>query len=108
MKKEAILKVFGTGQVTLPKQWRGQLKTPYVRAKMTDRAVLITPLNDENYLGVPEVSEALHEPGFTTIIDAKKLGYKRGIPINAFIKALDTVIAESHEQDRKTSKKTAF
>src|SRR3989338_10749287 len=91
MEKEAILKVFGTGQVTLPKQWRGQLKTPYVRAKMTERSVLITPLNDDNYLGVPEVDEHIVEPGYTSILNARALGYPRGIPAETLLRALKKI-----------------
>lgn len=98
--KEVILKSFGTGQITLPKPWRTQFRSPYFRAIMQKKSLVISPVDDGNPLGLPEVNEKIHEPGYTTIIDPKKVGYPNGIPAEIFLKALRASI----ERDKKKKK----
>lgn len=97
MEKEVILKSFGTGQITLPKKWRSQFRSPYFRARVSKQALVISPVDEDNILGVEETNEKIDEPGYTKIIEAKKLGYPNGIPAQIFLKAL----RESIEEDKK-------
>lgn len=108
MEKQVILKSFGTGQITLPKAWRSQFTLPYFHAQIQKRSILISPVSDDNILGVEEVDEQIVEPGYTSIINAKKLGYPRGIPVQVFLKALHESIEEDEKygQNKKTSKKS--
>jgi len=43
------LKLFGTGQVTLPKAWRDKFKTDHFIAQETSQGLLIKPMVDEGY-----------------------------------------------------------
>lgn len=96
---------FGTGQVTLPKWYRDQHKTRHYMSIQRGQALVITPLSDDNILGMEEVDEKIHEPGYTSILDAKKLGYPRGIPAELILQALRELRKEEDEQDKKTSQK---
>lgn len=64
------LKLFGTGQITIPKSWREKHKAKQYIAQETPQGLLIKPLveelfyeDDENYFGL----------NFPIGIDAKKL-----------------------------------
>ena len=41
------LKMFNTGQVTLPKAWRKKYDTHYFLAKETDKGLLIQPIRED-------------------------------------------------------------
>ncbi|MBU1152232.1 hypothetical protein KJ632_05420 [Patescibacteria group bacterium] len=64
------LKVFGTGQVTLPKAWRDQYKTVNFIAQETPQGLLIKPLLDVVYYEDGDESFGL---SFPLGIDAKQL-----------------------------------
>lgn len=109
IQKQVILKTFGTGQITLPKEWRDEYKINYVRADIKGKNINLSPLDPTNPLGVEEVDEQIDEPGYTTIFDARKFGYPRGIPADLLLKALDSVIdkkGKSYGQNRKISRQT--
>ena len=102
MPKQQPLTQFGTGQVTLPKWYRDRHKTKYYMSVERGRSLLITPLANDNPLGVEEVDEEIVEPGWTSVLNAKELGYKRGIPIDDVLSALRNLRKED-ERHRKTS-----
>ena len=66
----STLKVFGTGQVTLPKAWRKQYKTDHYIAQETPQGLLIKPLVDVFYY---EDGDDYFGLNFPTGIDAKEL-----------------------------------
>ncbi|MFA4891521.1 MAG: AbrB/MazE/SpoVT family DNA-binding domain-containing protein [Candidatus Gracilibacteria bacterium] len=43
------LKIFGTGQVTLPKAWREKFKTDHFVAQETSEGLLIKPLVEDGF-----------------------------------------------------------
>ncbi|MBT3704236.1 hypothetical protein HOG17_00475 [Candidatus Peregrinibacteria bacterium] len=43
------LKLFGTGQVTLPKAWRDKFKTDHFIAQETAQGLLIKPMVEDGY-----------------------------------------------------------
>ncbi|MFH1218255.1 MAG: AbrB/MazE/SpoVT family DNA-binding domain-containing protein [Candidatus Peregrinibacteria bacterium] len=64
------LKVFGTGQVTLPKAWRKQYNTDHFVAQETPQGLLIKPLVDVFYY---EDGDDYFGLNFPTGIDANEL-----------------------------------
>lgn len=64
------LKMFGTGQVTLPKEWREKVKCMYFIAEETSQGLLIKPLKESFYYEDKEENFGLH---FPTGISATKL-----------------------------------
>ncbi|MBU2524782.1 AbrB/MazE/SpoVT family DNA-binding domain-containing protein [Patescibacteria group bacterium] len=45
-----FLKLFNTGQVTLPKKWRDKFQTKHFIAEETDKGLLIKPVIDEDVI----------------------------------------------------------
>jgi hypothetical protein len=43
------LKLFGTGQITLPKAWRDKFKTEHFIAQETSQGLLIKPMVEDGY-----------------------------------------------------------
>ncbi len=70
MSSTAFLKLFGKGQITLPKKWREKVKTQYFIAEVTPQGLLIKPLVEETYYEIDEDNFGLH---FPSGIDASKL-----------------------------------
>ncbi len=64
------LKMFGTGQVTLPKIWREKVNAKYFITEETPRGLLIKPLVESFYY---ETDEEGFGVNFPTGISAKKL-----------------------------------
>jgi len=54
----AILKMFGTGQITLPKSWRKQFKTDRFLARSDGKRLVIEPLG----LDDPETGLLIQNP----------------------------------------------
>lgn len=69
----APLKLFGKGQVTLPKEWREKANTEYFIAEETSQGLLIKPLSEVVYYEIDEENFGLH---FPTGISASKLAAK--------------------------------
>ena len=69
--KSTVLKVFGTGQVTLPKKWRSRFKTQYYTAVMDGNRLILAPLQDEN-----------------VFFDSEAFNQGEGVDIGVFYKAL--------------------
>jgi len=67
------LKLFGTGQITLPKEWRERTKTEHFMAQETPEGLLIKPLVEDHYYELEDGSFGLH---FTFGISAKELAKK--------------------------------
>lgn len=66
-----ILKVFGTGQVTLPKKWRNKFRTKHFKALMDGKKIILEPIEE-----------------YKTFFDADEFNNGDGVEIGAFIKAL--------------------
>jgi hypothetical protein len=47
------LKLFNTGQITLPKAWRDKQKTKHFIARETKKGLLIEPIKDEDIEVIP-------------------------------------------------------
>lgn len=56
------LKIFGKGQVTLPKEWREKVKTNYFITEETPQGLLIKPLVESTYYEIDEENFGLHFP----------------------------------------------
>ena len=70
-----IRKIFGTGQVTLPKSWRDRVGADAVAVRERNGELRISPIKLK-----PNVSDA--------IFDSAKCGYPKGVEIKKFLKAL--------------------
>lgn len=69
--QKVVLKSFGTGQVTLPKEWREKFDTKYFIADIGDKQIIIKPLNKEE-----------------VFFDADEYNDGKGVEIQEFYKAL--------------------
>lgn len=67
------LKIFGTGQVTIPKIWREKYKTDQYIAQETPQGLLLKPLMEELFY---EEGDDYFGINFPLGIDAKKLATK--------------------------------
>lgn len=67
------LKLFGTGQITIPKIWRDKYKTDSYIAQETPHGLLIKPLVDKLFY---EDGEDYFGISFPLGIDAKELAIK--------------------------------
>ena len=56
------LKLFGKGQVTLPKEWRDKFETEYFLAEETPQGLLIKPLVKKTYYEIDEENFGLNFP----------------------------------------------
>jgi hypothetical protein len=77
------LKMFNTGQITLPKVWRDQFPTPYFIGEVTDEGLLIKPV-----YGVHPTNQSMEH--FMELI--KQQAQKQGLSadeINAMIAKLN-------------------
>ncbi len=73
MTQTVIRKVFGSGQITLPKSWRTKAKTDVFSIQESGKELRIIPLKP---------------PSEKVIFDSAKLGYPKGVEIKTFLKAL--------------------
>ena len=48
MKDFTTVKMFGTGQITIPKKWREKIDTVDFLAKFKDEEIVLTPLKMED------------------------------------------------------------
>ncbi|GEM_PF-606060 len=88
----ATLKEFGTGQVTLPKEWRDKFDTHHYLARETNQGLLLEPiLYDEEGIEVVEDSKGLHFP--------------KGIPAGLLARQLEQAYAEIHQVPSKTAQR---
>jgi bifunctional DNA-binding transcriptional regulator/antitoxin component of YhaV-PrlF toxin-antitoxin module len=69
--ESTVLKLFGTGQVTLPKKWRTRFKTKYYTAVMEGDRLILAPLEEEK-----------------VFFDANEFNQGQGVDIGVFYKAL--------------------
>lgn len=67
------LKIFGTGQVTIPKAWRDKYKTDHYIAQETPHGLLLKPLVEELFY---EDSADYFGINFPLGMDAKELALK--------------------------------
>lgn len=67
-------KIFGKGQITLPKEWRDKHKTNIVIIRETPQGLLIKPLQDEVYYEIDEENFGINFPsGISAKVLAEKL-----------------------------------
>ena len=70
MSKEKTVKMFGTGQITIPKQWRDKFETDTFKIKEKDNELIIKPVRKVEIEEVPEdltaekLKEDLEEAGY--------------------------------------------
>ena len=69
----STLKVFGTGQITIPKAWREKYKTDHYIAQETPTGLLLKPLVEELFY---EDGDEHFGINFPLGIDAKELAEK--------------------------------
>lgn len=69
--KSTILKVFGTGQVTIPKKWREKFDTLHFKASMEGGKIILEPIDD-----------------YLTFFDSDDFNEGKGVEIDEFKKAL--------------------
>lgn len=70
MSELATSKIFGTGQVTLPKKWRDKFKTKHVIIEEVPQGLLVKPLVPSLYY---EADDDNFGVNFPTGISAKEL-----------------------------------
>lgn len=102
-----ILKMFGTGQITIPKEWREKFKTNEFFAVLKKDSIVIKPVPE-----IPEMTEAEQEAEeneghWTTVFSADRDSKGKGIPMDELIKTLNKISREKGygKQIRKVSKK---
>ncbi|MBI5753685.1 AbrB/MazE/SpoVT family DNA-binding domain-containing protein [Candidatus Peregrinibacteria bacterium] len=66
-------RIFGTGQITLPKQWRSKMKTQNVIIEEVPQGLLIKPLLPSLYYEIDEDNFGIN---FPTGIEAGELAAK--------------------------------
>ena len=71
-----VRKIFGSGQVTLPKEWRDKLSSPVIQMTIESDTITIKPLKVDEY---------------ETVFDAEEFGYADGVPVEDFLKTLKKV-----------------
>lgn len=69
----ATAKIFGTGQITLPKKWRDKVQTENVIIEEVPQGLLIKPLLPTLYYEVDDYNFGIN---FPTGIEAKELAKK--------------------------------
>lgn len=69
--QSTVLKLFGTGQVTLPKKWRTRFKTKYYTAVVEGNRLILSPLEEEK-----------------VFFDAQDFNDGEGVDLSTFYKAL--------------------
>ncbi|MFB6225758.1 MAG: AbrB/MazE/SpoVT family DNA-binding domain-containing protein [Candidatus Paceibacteria bacterium] len=87
MDETKTIKMFGTGQITLPKEWRQQFDTDTFKVKQKDNELVIKPVRKVEVEEVPEDLTAgkLRE-------DLKEEGYSEGFiedAVEGFEKSLE-------------------
>jgi len=74
------LKLFNTGQITLPKAWRNRVKSEHFVAEETDEGLLIKPLKEKED---------------DTVYYEDKQGFgiysEKGLPVDKIIKAIKEI-----------------
>lgn len=71
MATTTVLKLFGTGQITLPAKWRKKFKTKHFKAVIEDDKITISPLEEE-----------------IVIFDADEFNDGKGVELEVFYQAL--------------------
>ena len=79
--KSTILKQFGSGQITIPKKWREELKAPYFKATRRGHDIVLTPLETDN--PNDPYPALFHEDK-----NGCSLTFPKGIPAGEFLKRL--------------------
>jgi len=85
MKEEAILKIFGTGQITIPKKWREFFNTNTLKAVFDEKfnSIKILPvkmveLEDTKYISSKNLKESLDDSDFSDKFKKELLaGYEK-------------------------------
>ena len=75
--KSTILKQFGSGQITIPKKWRGDAKERFWRARQRGDEIILSPIEDEEI-----------------IFDAERDNDGKLVPVKDFLKTLNSVIQD--------------
>ncbi|MBI4234922.1 AbrB/MazE/SpoVT family DNA-binding domain-containing protein [Candidatus Peregrinibacteria bacterium] len=62
MQNISTAKIFGTGQVTLPKKWRDKIKTRNIIIEEVPQGLLIKPLTESFYYEMDDISFGINFP----------------------------------------------
>ena len=84
MKTEARLKSFGTGQITIPKQWRDRFDTNEYRAFIDEKSgemrispIKLVEIQETKWLPIAELKEDLRDVDLSNDLKTELLeGYK--------------------------------
>ncbi|MDP3900377.1 MAG: hypothetical protein Q8Q23_04830 [bacterium] len=85
MKEEVILKIFGTGQITIPKRWRDFLKADTLKAvfdpldqKISVKPVKMVELEDTKWISAEELKKSLDDANYSDAFKNELVaGYKK-------------------------------
>lgn len=77
MAETKILKLFGTGQVTLPAKWRKKFKTEYFKVVIDEDKLVLSPYEEE-----------------IVFFDANEFNDGKGVELSVFNKALKESLKE--------------
>jgi bifunctional DNA-binding transcriptional regulator/antitoxin component of YhaV-PrlF toxin-antitoxin module len=73
-----MMKVFGTGQVTIPKDWRNKFGTDVFAATLEENHIVLVP-----------ISKPKTKAKWVNIFNAAKDNKGKGIPLDEFIKMME-------------------
>lgn len=68
----SVLKMFGKGQITLPKKWRDKVDSEYFVAEETPQGLLLKPLKKSVYYEVEEEKFGINFPNGINAGELKK------------------------------------
>lgn len=85
MKQQAILKFFGTGQITIPKEWRDVFGTQMIKAifdqknkRINIKPIQMVELEDTKKISLKQLKEDLDDSNFNEDFKKELIeGYKK-------------------------------
>lgn len=96
MQDFVMAKMFGTGQVTIPKKYRPEGSVNFTVRKK-GKEIIFKPLEPLEIEGIEEIDLADDGEGWETLLDLRKEG---GIEINKFSKMLKKQIAKESKKQK--------
>lgn len=101
-----ILKMFGTGQITIPKEWREKFKTNSFFAILRKNSIVIKPVPEIPEMTKEEWEAEENEGHWTTVFSAVRDNKGKGIPLDALMKVIKKTFKEEYgKSNNKISKK---
>ena len=98
--------MFGTGQITIPKEWREKFKTDNFFAILRKNSIVIKPVPEIPEMTEEEQEAEENEGRWTTVFSADRDNKGQGIPLDELMVILKKTFKEKHgKQNNKISKK---